>query len=551
MPVVATLAQPVLVAEAHAQPVPPASPERTLAVVPPLIIVPRGGNGGSGRLQKARVGVACLLVLALGFASAAAIAKPFWKHGDESTSTPRGDSIGQPSDPSGTTPVPIADAVSTASDIDAISAVSDTDTTTNRHWWRHRWTTHTSTTPVTGSAIRSTTIAAATTIPTGTDTATTTTGTATTPTGTDMTGTATTPTGTATTPTGTDMTPTGTDTSPTNTDIARTGTGTPPAGTDTTPTTVDTTSRGTDTTHTGTDTTTTATEATPTATETTPADTHTDTKTTTTPTTTTPTTTTPTTTTPTTTTPTTTTPTAGTSASVTPQPVGIPGNWTMVLDSEFDTTTLNTSIWRPGWWGSEVTDPVNVLEDDCYNADNVALSGTALDLSVTNQSSSCDGVTYPYTGALVSSNPEDGRGSGGFDYTYGVLEARVYIPASGNGEIANWPAVWATSLANETYDEDDLMEGLGGEAAWHFHNSKSAIGESVPSIRPGWHTFASNWQPGSITYYYDGIEVGSVATGTVDEPMYIILDDTVSAISLNLESASTMQVQYVRVWQQS
>jgi hypothetical protein len=246
-------------------------------------------------------------------------------------------------------------------------------------------------------------------------------------------------------------------------------------------------------------------------------------------------------------------PTAPTTPTTTPQPNGIPGNWNLVLDSEFNTSSLDTSIWRAGWWGTGVTDPVNGAEDDCYNSNNVALSGTALNLSVTHQSSTCNGKTYPWTGALVDTNPDDGRASGGFQYTYGALEARVYIPASATGDqIANWPAVWAVDQDSDptiAYGEMDLLEGLNGQACYHFHNELAAPGGCDTTLTPGWHTFASNWQPGSITYYYDGTKVGQIATGITTTPMYIILNNTVAANQPSLSEASTMQVQYVRVWQ--
>ena len=37
-------------------------------------------------------------------------------------------------------------------------------------------------------------------------------------------------------------------------------------------------------------------------------------------------------------------------------PVGIAGNWKVVLDSEFNTSSLNTNVWRSGWFGTGITD---------------------------------------------------------------------------------------------------------------------------------------------------------------------------------------------------
>jgi beta-glucanase (GH16 family) len=65
----------------------------------------------------------------------------------------------------------------------------------------------------------------------------------------------------------------------------------------------------------------------------------------------------------------------------------------------------------------------------------------------------------------------------------------------------------------------------------------------------GWHTFASDWEPGSVTFYYDGVMVGRISTGITSAPMYIILDNTVSSATPWLTRAADMQVAYVRVWQ--
>jgi beta-glucanase (GH16 family) len=227
------------------------------------------------------------------------------------------------------------------------------------------------------------------------------------------------------------------------------------------------------------------------------------------------------------------------------QPAGISGDWKLALDSEFTGSSL-PAAWSTGWFGSGTTSPVNSSEQDCYSPDNVTFPGDgAMHLSVTDQSSTCGGVTKPYTGAMVTTDPTAGSG-GGFQYTYGVMEARVYVPAAGT-QIANWPAVWTDGQSWPNDGEDDLMEGLGGQACWHFHDPLGGPGGCSTTIKAGWHTFASDWQPGSVTYYYDGVKVGSITTGITTAPMYILLDNTVS--TGDTATPGSMQVQYVRVWQ--
>ena len=231
-----------------------------------------------------------------------------------------------------------------------------------------------------------------------------------------------------------------------------------------------------------------------------------------------------------------------------PEPVGIPGSWQLVLDSEFNGTTLPPD-WQSGWFGSGVTGPASSSELDCYSPNNVSFPGDGtMHLTVNAQTSTCGGNTEPYTAALINTNPDDGRSGPGFQYTYGVLEAMVYLPGD-NGKVANWPGVWADGQNWPTTGEDDLMEGLQGCTYWSFHGPLGLTNDCVSNIGPGWHTFASDWEPGSVTYYYDGVEVGSVTTDITSSPMYIVLDNVVHSDAPNVTTADSMQVKYVRVWQ--
>jgi beta-glucanase (GH16 family) len=233
-------------------------------------------------------------------------------------------------------------------------------------------------------------------------------------------------------------------------------------------------------------------------------------------------------------------------ASTTPSPIGIPGTWTLVLDSQFNGTSLNKSIWRPGWFGSGTTDPVSRRELDCYSSNNVTLpaDGT-VHLTVTNTRSRCDGVTKPYTSALLSSNPRDGRASGGFQFVYGALEARVRIPASGT-RVADWPSVWMDGQTWPADGEGDIVEGLTGQTCFNFHPTSRGSGGCTAAAYTGWHTFAADREPGSVTYYYDGVKVGQIGTGIAATPMYIVLGIGVTAA--NPVVPTDMQVAYVRVW---
>lgn len=237
-------------------------------------------------------------------------------------------------------------------------------------------------------------------------------------------------------------------------------------------------------------------------------------------------------------------------------PLGVPGNWKLVLDSEFNGSSLDTSVWRTGWFGPGVTRPVNADEEDCYSPGNVTLPGDgAVHLEVTAVPSTCDGETHPYTGAMITTNPDDGRSSGGFQFTYGVVEALVYVPPSAFTTSTAWPAVWADGQDWPVDGEDDIMEGLQGRACFHFHyfsaGSDANTGSCVPGNFSGWHTFAVDWEKGSATYYYDGTQVGRITTGITSSPMFLAIDNTIAPGTGPVVTADDLRVRYVKVWQQS
>lgn len=231
----------------------------------------------------------------------------------------------------------------------------------------------------------------------------------------------------------------------------------------------------------------------------------------------------------------------------TPQPIGITGTWTLKMRDEFDGTSINKSLWSPGWFSSGISGPVNNLEKACYSPNQLTMPGDgSLHMFLKVQQNTCK-ATYPNTGALISSNPLDYvSGHTGYQYSYGVVEWRVYLPPDANGNIANWPGVWSNGQNWPTDGENDTMEGLDGPACYHFHSPSGGPGGCASGKYSGWHTFASNWQPGIVKYYYDGVYVGQITTGITSSPQYLIVQQTT-----NLQTAITseMLVDYVRVWQ--
>ncbi len=245
------------------------------------------------------------------------------------------------------------------------------------------------------------------------------------------------------------------------------------------------------------------------------------------------------------------------SAAATLQPPKLPGlqgTWNLSFDSEFTGPRLDTTEWQPGWFGWGTSGPINsTTEKACYSSRNIALVKGAAYMNLTATPAHCAGQTLPYTGSILSSNPKGRKDGGGFQFTYGLVEARVYVPAKG-GQLADWPAIETFGQHWPNDGEDDILEVLDGQACYRFHSLANVVvgnGNCLTRFHSGWNLIAANWEPGSVTYYYNGVQVGHVASGVTNAPMYLILVNTVSAKYPQRWKPDTVRVDWVRVWQKA
>ncbi len=235
-----------------------------------------------------------------------------------------------------------------------------------------------------------------------------------------------------------------------------------------------------------------------------------------------------------------------------PTPSQISSGWKLVFNSTFKGRALDTSIWRPGWFGAGVTPHINRNEPACYQSKNVTFPGDGtMHLAVTRRPSECLGVREPYTSSIVSSNPYDGRTSGGFQYRYGLLQVRADLSAI-HGKIANWVSIMTLGQNWPEDGEDDLFETIFGYPCHSIHSRTHALRGLFGCdrrITPGWHTIAVNWAPNYIAWYYDGVKVGVEHAGVTSSPMYLAIVNTVSRRALTMATPGQLRVRYVRLWQ--
>jgi beta-glucanase (GH16 family) len=97
---------------------------------------------------------------------------------------------------------------------------------------------------------------------------------------------------------------------------------------------------------------------------------------------------------------------------------------------------------------------------------------------------------------------------------------------------------------------------------YHFGSSNTTFGGAWagPNFTAGWHTFAVDWEPGSIHWYVDGVLRLSFtqAAAITNLPMYLVLNLAMagpaqsawhSVSGPGTPPTGDMQVAWVRVWQ--
>ncbi|MBR6307295.1 MAG: family 16 glycosylhydrolase [Lachnospiraceae bacterium] len=171
-----------------------------------------------------------------------------------------------------------------------------------------------------------------------------------------------------------------------------------------------------------------------------------------------------------------------------------------------------------------------------------------------------------------------------FNLTYGYVEARIALPATQGA----WPAFWMLPQSTEVYGgwpvsgELDIMETTAAMTAegkacgtlhWgtpsHVYKGSGYV--ALDSALTYFHTYGVDWQPGQITWYFDGKPVytstnwESTITGAssslsfdapFDQPFYMILNLAIDSGQFggkqnkaNFKDNINMYVDYVRAYQ--
>ena len=232
------------------------------------------------------------------------------------------------------------------------------------------------------------------------------------------------------------------------------------------------------------------------------------------------------------------------------QVIIVPGWGSPVFQENFNGGSVNQGIWQVANWPGN-----NNNESQYYHPNQVSVSGGSLRLRADRDPNWSFGREY--NSGLIRTWQE---------WSYGRVEVRAKVP---NGQ-GFWPAIWLLPRTAPwpAGGEIDIMEARGDlpwriSSAVHWgwdvgsHQYVSEAYESGANFQQGYHTYAVEWDIGTVGFFVDGVEHMRVYEPAVGIP------GTAKSIILNLAVGgnysgypdwttpfpSTFEVDYVRVWQ--
>ncbi len=225
----------------------------------------------------------------------------------------------------------------------------------------------------------------------------------------------------------------------------------------------------------------------------------------------------------------------------------------LTFDDEFDSLD---STWQPTWpWSAGGT---SVLSAWFPNPSLVPADGNPISVS----NGSLDLANYPRPDD-VSADSVGGQSRiggqvnthGTFSQAYGYFEIRAQLPAD-PGYLG---AIWMMPVqSGALYSELDIAEVVSESPSTLTYNvwrpDPDGGWVDVANTSQGFHTYAVDWEPNNITWYFDGKQIAQTTTPDyMNQPMYLILSNQSGTNDSwggapDSGNSSQMLVDYVRVY---
>ncbi|KLL12706.1 hypothetical protein BL254_08205 [Protofrankia sp. BMG5.30] len=236
------------------------------------------------------------------------------------------------------------------------------------------------------------------------------------------------------------------------------------------------------------------------------------------------------------------------------RPPGLDDSWRLVFGDEFDAPVLDTAKWVTNvWQGAQCgANSGNHGSQNCYSPSAVTQSDGKAHLTASRAPYNFKGRTFPYTSGIINSDQR-------YFFTYGYVDVRAKLP-KGKGF---WPAIWLYNPAY-TLDEIDIMEFIGEDQTTIFqtlhtrHGSENQFKTRHSDWSADYHNFAVRWEPGSLTFYIDGVQTGHLTSLVPSEKMYLMVNLDVGGSSSwggapnsATQFPSSVDIDYVHIYQQA
>ncbi len=258
-------------------------------------------------------------------------------------------------------------------------------------------------------------------------------------------------------------------------------------------------------------------------------------------------------------------------------PVTTPVGWNLAWADEFNGTKIDRTSWNVDN-NSTYGDGNNELACLLDRPENVKVSGGVLTITARKEATpiTCknNDTRFPngrtYTSGMLTTNNK-------VDFEYGRFEISAKTPLAQGTSKGLWPAFWMRPTTGGI-GELDILEAIGtakGDAFSANHvvqtihydyvgtHAKQGTGYDLPvgTTADGFHNYAVEWEPGSITWFVDGVktyERNLSTTSWLDQAFvdtfYLRLNMAVGGNWPGSPTADTVfpaayKVDYVRVFQ--
>lgn len=245
----------------------------------------------------------------------------------------------------------------------------------------------------------------------------------------------------------------------------------------------------------------------------------------------------------------------------------------LVWSDEFDTDgPVDNTKWfqqsilpnGSGWYNREIQHYTD-------RTDNAFVEDGVLKIVAKKEIFTDQGQTKKYTSARLNSK---------FGFTYGKVEVRAKLPFG----VGTWPAIWTLGtniIEKGSYwthqgfgavnwpacGEIDIMEHWGNnqdfiQSAMHTPSSSgntvNKAGRVIPNVSTEFHVYSLVWSPESMIFSVDNVvhyvynpPVKDAATWPFERDQFILLNVAILPIIDPSFSSSTMEIDYVRVYQEN